>query len=434
MKRLFLLLILIVAVPSLVLAQGSGLSRDQIARVSQSAVQIVALDNGEPFSQGSGTVVDPSGFIFTNVHVIEGSDDLAILMLEDTAELPVLRYFATPVQVFEDYDFAVLQIDRDADGRSVDPEDLNLPFINLAEENVQLGDPIFVFGYPGIGDGYLVFTDGTVTTIQNQDFGGGTRLPYLYQTNAEISPGNSGGTAVNAAGEFIGIPTVVRSEERTGGRLGGIVTLPAIRFILDMEQPSGGSGGSGGGGGSQEEPDLPDLEDAQPTPVPDYSDLDPRLQSNYGGIQLEAGFEPDPWVVPDLVSGVAENASVDVTSLNLGESCLGFATPTPDYKILWTGGSQGFRVFFYSPDGGDTTMIINMPDGSYICSDDSFGTLNPSIDIIDPEEGEYNVWVGSYSETENVPGYLAITEVADYEPSVSDIEDILQDALAQQQN
>jgi serine protease Do len=267
---------------------------------------------------------------------------------------------------------------------------------------VTLGENISIFGFPSIGDGFMVLTNGSITTIQNEDLGG-QRLPLRYQTDAEISPGNSGGLAVNLNGEFIGIPTFVRSEERTGGRLGGIVTLPAIRVALELETPEQGS-----------EP-LPEVE-TQPTPVPDYTVLDYNLQANYGGIQLEAGFQDDPHVV-EVVSGATEDAFVDIASLGIDSSCLGFATPSPDYKVLWSGQSQGFRVMFYSPDGGDTTMVINQPDGSWLCVDDSFETLNPTIDILNPLEGQYDIWVGSYSPEENVPGYLVVTEIAEIDPT-----------------
>ncbi|MBL8131078.1 MAG: hypothetical protein JNL42_04410, partial [Anaerolineae bacterium] len=80
-------------------------------------------------------------------------------------------------------------------------------------------------------DGYMVLTGGAITTIQNGNLNG-ERIPLWYQTDAQISPGNSGGLAVNSEGRMVGIPTAVRSEERTLGRLGGILTATAIQSAL----------------------------------------------------------------------------------------------------------------------------------------------------------------------------------------------------------
>jgi serine protease Do len=408
MKRLFILLVVLCALPTLVFGQSAErLPGDEINRISQSVVLVLALDNGDPFSQGSGTIIDPAGYIFTNVHVIEGGDDFAILQPSDLAEPPELRYFASVVAQYPELDFAILQIDRDADGRGLDPDDLNLPFISLSEETVQLGDPVFVFGFPSIGEGYLVFTSGSITSIRNDDIGS-QRVPFVYATDAEISPGNSGGLAVNQNGEFIGIPTEVVSEERTGGRLGGIYALPALRTVLNLEQQPQGS---------QSNPEnLPDVEEVPPTPIPDFSQLDYTLPANYGGVQLESGFRDDPHLV-EMQSGATEGAFVDIAATGIGAECVGYATPAPDYRVQWTGNSEGLRIFFYSTlEDGDTTLVINQPDGSWLCIDDASG-LNPLIDILNPAEGQYDIWVGSFSPDENIPGYLVITENADVTPN-----------------
>lgn len=207
--------------------QAQGLSPSEIDRIAPSVVMIVALQNGEPFSQGSGTIVDSSGVIFTNRHVIEGADDLAILMLDDPNEQPVVSYYASEIATFETLDFSVIQIDRDRNGNVVLPTALNLPAISLAQRDAVRGEQLYIFGYPGTGDGYLVVTSGLVTTVQNGDING-TRQPVWYQTDAEISPGNSGGLAISLDGELIGIPTTVRSESETLGRLGGILPFRAV--------------------------------------------------------------------------------------------------------------------------------------------------------------------------------------------------------------
>ena len=235
-KLLVVILTALLVFPSVVGAQNTSLSSQDISRIAESVVLIYTLDgNGEPFASGSGTIVTPSGEIYTNRHVVEGGADYAILTLETMGEPAELAYFATATLVHQTMDFAKLQIDRDADGRRIDPNSLNLPVIPLANLESGIGERIFVFGYPDLGEAHLVFTSGAVTTIINDTLNG-LRLPFWYQTDAQISPGNSGGLAVNADGQMIGIPTLVRAEERTLGRLGAILTVTAIRAALDDQQ------------------------------------------------------------------------------------------------------------------------------------------------------------------------------------------------------
>ena len=55
-------------------------------------------------------------------------------------------------------------------------------------------------------------------------------------------------------------------------------------------------------------------------------------------------------------------------------------------------------------------MIINTPGGGYVCVDDSFGTLNPTIDFNSPSSGRYDVWIATYSEAASIGGTLYVTE------------------------
>lgn len=233
------------AAPPTVDAQGAGLDRDDIQRIAQSVVLIYVLDNsGEPFSTGSGTIVSNDGIIYTNQHVTDDGADFAIFLLgDDLGELPELRYFASLRRDFTEIDFAILQIDRDAQGRPIDPNSLNLPFITPSNADVSIGDQVTIFGYPTIAEGYMLVTTGTIAGVQNGTISG-QRIPVWYQTAAEIAPGNSGGLAVNDDGELIGLPTAVVSEDRTGGRIGGILPYTAVRAILE------GGGGPGGDPGT----------------------------------------------------------------------------------------------------------------------------------------------------------------------------------------
>lgn len=211
--------------------ERQGLSPEELRTISESVVFILASVDGVPDSTGSGTIVEPTGLIYTNHHVVEGANDFEIYVTRETGELPESIGFATVVRAFNEIDFAILQIDRDPEGRPIDPLSLDLPALNRGAREVQLGDHITVFGYPSVGDGFLVITQGSVTSVENANLFE-RRVPLWYRTDAEISPGNSGGLVVDDSGAFLGIPTMVRSEERTLGRLGGILPFVAVETVL----------------------------------------------------------------------------------------------------------------------------------------------------------------------------------------------------------
>ncbi|MCG8468951.1 MAG: serine protease [Gemmatimonadetes bacterium] len=374
-------------------AGQADLTAEHVDRISRAVVRVVALEGGEAVSSGSGTIVEATGLIYTNRHVVEGAEDYGIEILEDANELPVPRYRARLVGYSMDVDFAVLQIDRDDRGQPVVPGDLRLPSLQGESTESRRGDDVFVFGYPGIGEGYLAFTEGTVTTIRNGTMDG-RRLPVWYQTDAQIAPGNSGGLAVNARGEMVGIPTAVRTEERTGGRLGGILALNAVRTALSVGL----------------ETDVARISSATATPVIEGGELDFRQDPTFGSAALAASFTPDPQTV-EMVSGG------EVSAGYLGGACTGFAAMAPDFRVNWSGSSAELRIFFAADDGGDTTLLVNLPDGSWVCNDDADGTLDPMVVLSSPPEGQYDVWVGSFEAGAFVPGTLHVTEL-DLDPMV----------------
>ncbi len=375
------------ALPGIAPAQVA-LSRGEIDRISTAVVRVVALQRGEPTSSGSGTIVEPGGLIYTNRHVVEDADDFRIEILDDLNERPIPRYLARLVGFSSDVDFAVLQIDRDLESRAVSAASLDLPYLETARPTVQRGDRVYVFGYPGIGEGYLAFTEGAVTTIRNGTMGD-ERLPVWYQTDAQISPGNSGGLAVNGNSEIVGIPTAVRTEETTGGRLGGILAMDAVFAALDAGLESDRSAIAGG----------------TTSPVIRGGRLSFEEDPYFGSATLSAGFTPDPHTL-HLVSGGETDVSY------IGGQCAGHAAIAPDFRLYWSGRSDNLRFFFVADNGGDTTLLINRPDGSWTCNDDAAGgSLDPMVVLDDPAPGQYDIWVGSYHAGSFVGGSLYITEL-----------------------
>ena len=130
--------------------------------------------------------------------------------------------------------------------------------------------------------------------------------------------------------------------------------------------------------------------------------LNPGGSPTYGSASLNSGFMPDPQTF-----GVTSGGLVDVSYL--GGGCYGYAASNPDFAVNW-GGSAG-RLRFYFIGGGDTTMVVRAPDGSWYCNDDGAGYPNPLVNVEPSPSGRYDIWIASYSAGDNVSGTLYITEL-----------------------
>ena len=144
----------------------------------------------------------------------------------------------------------------------------------------------------------------------------------------------------------------------------------------------------------------------------DGGGLDTELAANYGSTDVAAGFEPDP-------QGLSVEAGGDIdVAAYLGGECAGYVTAAPDLEVVYSGSPGGLLRFFFVAelDGDDTVLVINDPSGGWWCSDDSYDTYNPTIDFPSALDGIYDIWVGSYTSGELVPGTLAITELDGVHP------------------
>ncbi|HLA02984.1 MAG TPA: DegQ family serine endoprotease [Aestuariivirga sp.] len=159
-------------------------------------------------SLGSGVIVDSSGLIVTNNHVIRGGTDIRVV-LADKREFEAKLLLAD-----ERSDLAVLKID-------VGEEELAaLPFGD--SDNLEVGDLVLAIGNPfGVGQ---TVTSGIVSALARTQVGI-SDYQFFIQTDAAINPGNSGGALVNLAGELVGINTAIFS--RSGGSIGIGFSIPS---------------------------------------------------------------------------------------------------------------------------------------------------------------------------------------------------------------
>ena len=163
---------------------------------------------------GSGVIVSSEGYLLTNNHVIEGADDVEVL-LGDGRSAKARTIGADP-----ESDIAVLKIDLD-----------KLPVIAFGDvDALQVGDVVLAIGNPfGVGQ---TVTSGIVSALGRNSLGINIFENFI-QTDAAINPGNSGGALVDASGNLLGIITAIYS--RSGGSLGIGFAIPVSTARQVME-------------------------------------------------------------------------------------------------------------------------------------------------------------------------------------------------------
>ena len=163
---------------------------------------------GNPSAQslGSGVVVDASGLVITNYHVIDGMTDVRVAMA-DKREYP-----AEIVLRDERTDLAVLRLKGARD----------LPVMDLGDSDaLEVGDIVLAVGDPfGVGQ---TVTQGIVSGLARSQIGK-SDYQYFVQTDAAINPGNSGGALVDMRSRLIGINSAIYSQ--SGGRAGIGFAIP----------------------------------------------------------------------------------------------------------------------------------------------------------------------------------------------------------------
>lgn len=174
-------------------------------------------------SLGSGVIVDPTGLIVTNNHVIANGDDIKVVLADR-------REFEAKVLLADERtDLAVLKIEV---------PDEELPALTLGDSDaLEVGDLVLAIGNPfGVGQ---TVTSGIVSALARTRVGV-SDYQFFIQTDAAINPGNSGGALVNMRGELIGINTAIFS--RGGGSIGIGFAIPTNMVKTVVATAESGSG------------------------------------------------------------------------------------------------------------------------------------------------------------------------------------------------
>jgi len=177
-------------------------------------------------SLGSGVIVDPSGYIVTNNHVVAGALRIHVVLAPTTVELVMGgTKLSNPQRVFE---ATLVGTSRYADLAVIKIDAKDLPYIPLPEVyRIRLGQTVVAIGAPE-GLDHTV-TKGIISAVGRQPE---VDRPMVYvQTDAPINPGNSGGPLVDRGGNLVGINTFIYSSGGGSEGLGFAIPEPVVRFV-----------------------------------------------------------------------------------------------------------------------------------------------------------------------------------------------------------
>jgi serine protease Do len=200
---------------------------DVVAKVKPSVVaintEVITYDFfNRPSTQegaGSGWIIDETGIIVTNNHVIEGAESITVTLDDGRVFSVDIDTVATDPLT----DLAILKIDTE-----------NLPAVSVGDSNeLRVGDWVVAIGN-SLGE-RISATNGIVSALEvSLSVSSGQTLYDLVQTDAAINPGNSGGPLVNMAGEVIGITSIKIATVGVEGMGYAISINTALPIIEDL--------------------------------------------------------------------------------------------------------------------------------------------------------------------------------------------------------
>ena len=216
-------------------------------KVSPAVVHIIssgfALVGGDAFeatvlgrqrSGGSGVIVDPSGYILTNAHVIAGARRVRVMLAARVEPLPGQASILKPQPKLREA--KIVGFDSETDLAVLKIDESGLPFLLLGDsDTVRPGQLVFALGSPlGLENSV---TMGIVSSVARQlepDH------PMIYiQTDTAINPGNSGGPLVNADGQVIGINTLIFSQSGGNEGIGFAAPSNIARAVFEQIRDHG---------------------------------------------------------------------------------------------------------------------------------------------------------------------------------------------------
>ncbi len=186
-----------------------------------------SIPEGQParrrqYSLGSGVIVDPKGTVVTNRHVIQGADEIRVILADR-------REFVAEVIISDaKTDLAVLRVNAG---------EQSLPHVEMRDsDELEVGDLVLAIGNPfGVGQ---TVTSGIVSALARTQIGNSDLNSYI-QTDAAINPGNSGGALVSIDGQLVGVNTAIYSKSGGSNGIGFAVPSNMVRAVVRGLSSSG---------------------------------------------------------------------------------------------------------------------------------------------------------------------------------------------------
>lgn len=272
------------ATPQQEAARAQSLTVEQTSAVAEAAANarpsVVRIEStkrtagGTEQDVGSGVVLDLEGHILTNAHVVLGTDSLKVILSDGTQRGAILLGHDYPFT-----DVAVLQI---GPGNLTPMAAGDSGALKLGETVLAIGNPLAEF------DGSV--SVGVVSGLARTRTFDGVLQQDLIQTDAAVNSGNSGGALVNLKGQFVGMPTAILRQSRSGSAVEGIAfALPANR-LLDVAAVIIRDGGS-----------YP-----RPSLQLDHQDITAEVLAKLGRLSAKEGA----LVVATIPNGAADKAGI----------------------------------------------------------------------------------------------------------------------------
>jgi len=234
------------------LSDLSAASEALVESVSPAIVQIVASgyglapppglpglsrDEGEIARRqagGSGFVVDASGYILTNAHVVEGAEKVRVVLPSSVDADPARHSIVRPQG--REVDAEIVGVDRETDIAVLRIAEKDLPVLGFGDsDQLKRGEIVFAFGSPlGLEESV---TMGIVSALGRQR---GPEDPMVFiQTDAPINPGNSGGPLIDTDGKVMGVNTFILSQSGGNEGIGFAVPSNIARSVFEQIRKNG---------------------------------------------------------------------------------------------------------------------------------------------------------------------------------------------------